>query len=215
MLNMCLCADLVLTIQSPFTPAANRAKWYYIISTVVTLLTIIAIIYYDDLYDKNDTCDSCLKNYEQQSASFTLANMTSTVGNLILAFMLSIYILVAIYSFVFAYRKLERPGVSKEVRSMFLKKHLYYVVVFTIIWTIQLSSNYFTLFNPSTTPPAGQYWADFVSNMLSGSETNDLKWLGKSLSFLSAIMTFSTGLFLTAVRMVEPLFRYLLWYYLY
>lgn len=62
--------------------------------------------------------------------------MTSTVGNLILAFMLSIYILVAIYSFVFAYRKLERPGVSKEVRSMFLKKHLYYVVVFTIIWTI-------------------------------------------------------------------------------
>ena len=141
--------------------------------------------------------------------------MTSTVGNLVLAFMLSIYILVAIYSFVFAYRKLERPGVSKEVRSMFLKKHLYYVVVFTIIWTIQLSSNYFTLFNPSTTPPAGQYWADLVSDMLLGSETNDLKWLGKSLSFLSAIMTFSTGLFLTAVRMVEPLFRYLLWYYLY
>jgi len=60
MLNICLCADLVLTIQSPFTPAANRAKWYYIISAVVPLLTIIAIIYYDDLYNGSDSCDTCL-----------------------------------------------------------------------------------------------------------------------------------------------------------
>jgi hypothetical protein len=140
--------------------------------------------------------------------------MTSTVGNLVLAFMLSIYILVAIYSFVFAYRKLERPGVSKEVRSMFLKKHLYYVVVFTIIWTIQLSSNYFTLFNPSTKPTAELYLYNH-SDMLSAGNPKDLKWFGKSLSVLSATMTFSTGLFLTAVRMVEPLFRYLLWFYMY
>jgi hypothetical protein len=140
--------------------------------------------------------------------------MTSTVGNLVLAFMLSIYILVAIYSFVFAYRKLERPGVSKEVRSMFLEKHLYYVVVFTIIWTIQLSSNYFTLFNPSTKPTDELYLYNH-SDMLSAGNPNDLKWFGKSLSVLSATMTFSTGLFLTAVRMVEPLFRYLLWFYMY
>ena len=67
---------------------------------------------------------------------------------MILAYTLSIYIIVAIYSTVFAFRRLNRPGVSKEVRSMFLKKHLYYVIVFTAIWTIQLSQNYFTLFNP-------------------------------------------------------------------
>ena len=67
---------------------------------------------------------------------------------MVLAYTLSIYIFVAIYSTVFAFRRLNRPGVSKEVRSMFLKKHLYYVIVFTAIWTIQLSQNYFTLFNP-------------------------------------------------------------------
>jgi len=55
---------------------------------------------------------------------------------MILAYTLSIYIIVAIYSTVFAFRRLNRPGVSKEVRSMFLKKHLYYVIVFIAIWTI-------------------------------------------------------------------------------
>lgn len=61
---------------------------------------------------------------------------------------MSTYILVAIYSVIFAYRRLERPGVSKEVRSMFLRKHYTYVAVFICIWTIQLSQNYYMLFNP-------------------------------------------------------------------
>lgn len=56
---------------------------------------------------------------------------------------MSVYILVAIYSVIYAYRRLERPGVSKEVRSMFLKKHYVYVGVFIIIWSIQLTQNYF------------------------------------------------------------------------
>ena len=80
---------------------------------------------------------------------FNTELMINGAGNLVLAFALSIYIIVAIYSFVFAYRRLERPGVSKEARSMFLKKHLYYVFVLISLWTIQLSSNYFTLFNPT------------------------------------------------------------------
>lgn len=72
---------------------------------------------------------------------------------MILAYTLSIYIIVAIYSTVFAFRRLNRPGVSKEVRSMFLKKHLIYVIVFIVLWTITLSQNYFTLFNPPNSGP--------------------------------------------------------------
>lgn len=68
-----------------------------------------------------------------------------------MAMILSIYIVVAIYSVVYSYRRLMRPGVSKEVRQMFFRKHFYYVVVFIILWTVQQSQNYFTLFNPETT----------------------------------------------------------------
>ena len=60
-----------------------------------------------------------------------------------MAMMLSVYIVVAIYSVVYSYRRLMRPGVSKEVRSMFFAKHRNYVCVFIFLWTIQQSQNYF------------------------------------------------------------------------
>jgi len=48
--------------------------------------------------------------------------------------------------------------------------------------------------------------------MIEGSSTKEP---GIYLFFLSSVMTFSTGIFLTAVRFVEPLFRYLLWQTMY
>jgi hypothetical protein len=58
-------------------------------------------------------------------------------GNLVMAMLLSIYILVAIYSVVYSYRRLMRPGVSKTTKKMFFRKHFYYVCVFIALWTIQ------------------------------------------------------------------------------
>ena len=46
---------------------------------------------------------------------------------------LSIYIVVAIYSTVYSYRRLHRPGVSRKVRSLFLRKNFLYVVVFILL----------------------------------------------------------------------------------
>ena len=63
---------------------------------------------------------------------------------------LSLYIVVAIYSTVYSYRRLHRPGVSAPVRSLFVKKHFLYVIVFIVIWMIQQSNNYYYLFNPNT-----------------------------------------------------------------
>lgn len=65
--------------------------------------------------------------------------MITGIGNYILSFVMSVYILVAIYSVIYAGRRLERPGVSKEIRTLFLKKHTTYVGIFIIIWVIQLS----------------------------------------------------------------------------
>jgi hypothetical protein len=73
---------------------------------------MLGIIYIDSNLDPNNKhCTECLSKY-YGSTGFTVSNMISGAGNLALAFTLSIYILVAIYSFVFAYRRLERPGVS-------------------------------------------------------------------------------------------------------
>ena len=63
---------------------------------------------------------------------------------------LSLYIVTAIYSTVYSYRRLHRPGVSAPVRNLFVKKHFLYVVVFIVIWMIQQSNNYFWLFNPDS-----------------------------------------------------------------
>lgn len=179
---------------------------------------VLLIVLVDEKEYDSEKCESCLGRFSKPT-EFAVGEMISGAGNLVLAFTLSIYILVAIYSVVFAYRRLERPGVSREARNMFLKKHIYYVFVFIIIWTINLSSNYFTLFNPSTssTPTAFEIVQKLLSfgSTSGGSDNNGDDAItevnGKVLYYMSAIMTFSTGIFLTAVRFVEPLFRYLLW----
>lgn len=60
--------------------------------------------------------------------------------SLISAFSLTIYILLALSSCVYAYRRLTRPGMSEEIRMMFIRKHISYVTTFIIIWTFYLAS---------------------------------------------------------------------------
>ncbi len=43
-----------------------------------------------------------------------------------------VYISVALYSIVFAQRRLSREGVSRKMRKLFFFKHLFYVVWFII-----------------------------------------------------------------------------------
>ena len=54
---------------------------------------------------------------------------------------------MALFSCVYAYRRLTRPGMSAEVRFVFIRKHIAYVGTFIIIWTFYLAYSYFKLFN--------------------------------------------------------------------
>lgn len=54
---------------------------------------------------------------------------------------------MALFSCVYAYRRLTRPGMSAEVRFVFIRKHIGYVGTFIIIWTFYLAYSYFKLFN--------------------------------------------------------------------
>lgn len=62
--------------------------------------------------------------------------------NVVLGMSLCTYVLVGFYSIIFAYRRLARPGVSVEMRMLFLKKHAIYVIVLIFIWITSLISNY-------------------------------------------------------------------------
>lgn len=161
---MCLCCDLVLTLWSPFTPASSRAKQYYMVSGAGSVILMLYLITSYQLsrtaeHGVPQNCDKCLNRYnttlhydlygEDKGADYQLlGTMIQSPANIVLAFTLSIYICVAVYSVIFAYRRLQRPGVSKSVRDMFWKKHATYVLVFIVIWVVQLSNNYFVLTHP-------------------------------------------------------------------
>jgi len=98
---------------------------------------------------------------------------------------------VALYSCVFGLRRLQRPGVSVDVRKKFLTKHFSYVIVFIIIWTMQSSAYYYHLFDD----PKNNIFADLKQN--------------RRVNTVSGVMIFSTGIFLGIVRLMEPFFRFL------
>ena len=70
------------------------------------------------------------------------------VYDVILGLALSILIFVGVQSIIMAYKRLARPGVSLEMRKLFLLKHALYVIVLIIIWILCLMYNYNHLFNP-------------------------------------------------------------------
>lgn len=56
--------------------------------------------------------------------------------------------LVAIYSCVYASRRLARPSINKDIRRFFLKKHYFYVTLFILVWGCYMGNAYFSLFVP-------------------------------------------------------------------
>lgn len=62
---------------------------------------------------------------------------------------------MALSSCVYAFRRLTKPGMSEEIRRVFIRKHISYVAAFIIIWTFYLASSYFQIYVSSiNTPPS-------------------------------------------------------------
>ena len=129
LLNLFLCVDLILTIYSPFSPSASRPNLYYSATAVGSVILIVS------LYLSKDSDFECVKYYVDDT-KFKALN-TELTSNVLVAMIYSTYVVIAIYSVVFSYRRLNRPGVSKTVRSLFFKKHFCYVAVFIAFWTVQ------------------------------------------------------------------------------
>ena len=111
------------------------------------------------------------------------------------------YIMVALYSVIFSNRRLTRPGVSAELRKVFVKKHSHYVYLFTAIWIIQLAQSFEHLFGP------GDDTNDVSANP--GPFISVFKQMSGAMDVPAGVALFSTGLFLSAIRFNEPIFRFL------
>jgi hypothetical protein len=109
------------------------------------------------------------------------------------------FILVALYSCVYAFRRLTRPGISSEVRFVFIRKHIFYVSVFIFLWTFSLSHLYFQIY------AAAQDLQD---------KDDKLSTVNRSMMFISTISTMLTGFVMSMIRIREPYMKFLMtkWY---
>ena len=134
--NFCLCHDLIKTLKDPFYPGGRRLKWYIIFS----LLSCVGLVILTR-GKLEDQCEVAGSDWDD-SQLYDIGQWS----NFFLAMSLSVYIVLALYSCVYAYRRLTRPGMSGEMRSYFIKKHVAYVASFIVIWTFYLASAYYHLY---------------------------------------------------------------------
>ena len=153
-LNFCLCHDLIVTLKDPFYPGKRRMKFYFYGSFLVAVLfTGIS---------KSTLGDVCTNNTNKAFAhEYGLLRIGSGEGidindriikkgyyysYVIGLIQLISFMLIALYSCVFAYRRLTRPGISSEIRYVFIRKHITYVAIFIFLWTFSLAHSYFQIF---------------------------------------------------------------------
>lgn len=77
------------------------------------------------------------------------AIISAEKSHLMLSMSLSVYMLIALYSCIYASRRLARPSIGKTIRRHFLRKHYYYVGIFIFVWGCYLANAYYQLFYPN------------------------------------------------------------------
>ena len=119
LLNSALCIDLVRVLWNPFKSTDNRSTKYLAICGTLTAcaLTGLNISYY--ILD-----------------SVTFAK----VGTVIQFLPVVIFSVCAIFSFSYALYKLNRPGISPEIRNFVLRRHIYTVLFYFIVNLYFISS---------------------------------------------------------------------------
>ena len=145
--NMCLCSDLIRTLESPFDVASARMKWYYLYTLGLPLLINLVIYtknvgkYLNSFYPTEiiDLINYLQYNYNKKNelSPVTIYSYQSFIRrdfNIALVMMFSIFMLLAFYSVIFAIKRLFRNGVSKKARAQFVYKHISYVIVILISW---------------------------------------------------------------------------------
>ena len=198
-MNLCLCIDLILTLRAPFYPAKRRLKFYLLGSFLFSCSVLLA------------TWQEIERTCSDASNAFG-----SSTGNTILAIVLSIYIMFALFSIIYAGRMLSRPGISGDIKNMFMRKHVLYTICFIVIWSVTLTGAYQSLYNSLNDdeedrsgmvsflmPNGRRVWASKVGDK----DLNIHLSLVDKISFTASL---STGFVLAVIRFMEPYFQFLI-----
>ena len=105
--NVCICVDLILMIKHPFASKSKRIARYYIFTFIVGF---IAVVENSRRYDIL-VSDQSFLTYSQVIIFLT-------------------FCIMGIFSSLFALNRLCKPGVSREVRILILKRHISYILAF-------------------------------------------------------------------------------------
>jgi hypothetical protein len=179
-LNMCLCIDLMLTLKNPFEPAKKRMKYYLIGSALICFpLSFCTFASIDSLNQPSG-----------QNHPYLVPEADS---HMILSMCLSVYMIVAIYSCVYASRRLHRPSINRDVRHFFLKKHYIFVTIFIVVWGCYMGYAYFSL---------------FILNGKPGNDPTVNQLQRKAVTYSSKLASVLTGILLTLTRLQEPFYTY-------
>jgi len=61
-------------------------------------------------------------------------------------FLLTAYIIFAIFSCAYSYRMTTRPGMSSTIRREFISRHISYVLVYICVWLPYLGLSFYSLY---------------------------------------------------------------------
>ena len=93
MINMAFCQDLIQTLKNPFEQTRARFILYLMVCTIVPFIIVLTV----------EVFWSPLENFD-------------FAYDIVLGLMLSILIFIGMESIIIAYKRLSRPGVSREMR---------------------------------------------------------------------------------------------------
>ena len=128
-MNICLWIDLILTLRAPLYPPAKRLKFYLLFSFLLAISLSITTI-------KNSK-ETCL---------FPTYAYDSEAQNISLVCVVTLYFIVAVTSILYAFKILWRPGISSEIRQIFMRKHIIYTITLLVLWFIVSLNAYVELF---------------------------------------------------------------------
>ena len=159
--NICICFDLILMIKHPFDSKAKRIVKYHISSYTIGIIAGLEKVFFPE----------------------ALGGQSYLGWTQLISFIC--FMIMGLFSSFWACSKLSKPGISREVRMLVLKRHVSYIIcyflcnLYLLIQGIQL----------------------YEKNKLKKSIKTGETWIN-----ISEIAYFSQGLIIPAIRAVEPYF---------
>ena len=122
------------------------------------------------------------------------------------------FIIISLFSIIFAFRRLYRPGISKELQVIFIKRHMTYVFLFTLLWLLQLLNAYNQILSVPKHENDENGYVYIPSALGMTSQANiDIEDKVSHVKltvfqYISYIASMSTGIFMLGARLMEPYF---------